>query len=118
MKTIGLELKGTIEQCDGYTIYHMSEEEKKLEKEGKIAIIGITICQYGPSGSSKTHNYTMVNMTQATHIDIFYDIEDDYMMDQTITFKDGQTVYGRSRDHQEVERWEALGIPISKSYGW
>lgn len=115
---IGLEPQGRIEKDGDLETYYMSEEEIKLQSQGKIAVIGTTMYVYGSKGSYKKHEYSMVNMTKATSISIFYDIEDDYMMDQTIKFEDGSSVYGRSRDHKEVERWEALGIPINKEYGW
>ena len=50
--------------------------------------------------------------------DIFYDIEDDNMMSQTLLLKDGSTIFGKSRNHEEVSKWEARGIKINKSYGY
>ena len=118
INVIGLKLQGEWENEDGLTVYHMSQEEMDRRAEGTLAVIGTTTYVSGPKGSYKQHDYTIVDMTQAVSIDIFYDIEDDYSMDQTITFANGEKVYGCSRNHEEVERWEKLGIPITKSYGY
>lgn len=115
---IGIVPQGRIEKDGDMETYYMSEEEVQLQSEGKIAVIGTTTYVYGPKGSYAQHEYSMVDMTKAISVDIFYDTEDDYMMDQTIKFNNGESIYGRSRNHEEVKKWEALGIPITKSYGY
>ena len=115
IKTIGLTLQG---EYDENGVYHMTPKEIEAEKNGEIAVVGTTTYTHGPNGSYRHHEYTIVNMKMAINIDIFYDIEDDYMMDQTIKFNNGESVYGRSRNHKEVELWESMGIPINKSYGY
>lgn len=118
IKGIGMELQGEFIEKNGLTIYHMSKEELKRANNGEIAVVGTTIYSSGPNGSSKTHDYAIVDMDFVEKVDIFYDIEDDYSMNQTFHFKDGSSRFGMSRDHKEVELWEQKGIPINKSYGW
>lgn len=118
IETIGIELDGSWEHRDGLTVYHMSEKELAMEKTGTLAVVGTTTYIYGPKGSYKEHNYTICNMLEAISIDIFYDVEDNNMMDQTIKFANGKSVYGRSRNYEEVGKWKKLGIPITESYGY
>ena len=118
MKVIGLELQGKMTVKDDLTTYYMTEEEIKKMNNGEIAVVGTVTYEYGPNGSSKTHKNTIVNMNLVKEIDIFYDIEDDNMMSQTLLLKDGSTIFGKSRNHEEVSKWEARGIKINKSYGY
>lgn len=118
INVIGLELKGNWTQDGSLTTYQMTEEEINKMNNGEIAVVGTVTYEYGPNGSSRTHENTIVNMNLVKEIDIFYDIEDDNMMSQTLLLEDGSTVFGRSRNHEEVEKWEARGIKISKSYGY
>ena len=121
MKAIGLELKGksTFDE-NGCETYYPSEEEKEQMLQGKIAVVGTTTYHYnfGKGEAAREHDYTIVNMDTVSKISIFYDTEDDYMMSQTFHLKSGSTLFGMSRNHEEVEKWESLGIPISKGYGW
>lgn len=119
IKTIGVKLKGAWERSGGLTTYYMTEEEISQRNSGKIAIVGVVIYEYNSDGSAtKTHENTIINMDFVKKVDIFYDIEDDYMMNQTFELKDGSTVFGKSRDHDEVKKWEKNGVMIIKSYGY
>lgn len=118
LKGIGLQLQGKFKQDGDLTIYQMSEEELRKANNGEIAIVGTTIYSSGPNGSSKTHDYVIVNMNFVDRVDIFYDVEDDYSMNQTFHFKDGSSRFGISRDHDEVALWESNGVKINKNYGW
>lgn len=114
IKTIDHTLQGWYEKRNGSEVYHMSKEELKLEEQGKLAIVGSTI--YG--NGYRYHEYTIISMKNVVKIDIFYDVEDDYSMAQTIHFKDGTSLWGISRNHKEVELWEKNGVKINKSYGY
>lgn len=118
VKGIGMELKGEFKKDGDLTIYHMSEEELEKANNGKIAVVGTTTYICGPNGSSKKHDYAIVDMNFVESVDIFYDTEDDYSMNQTFNFKDGSSRFGMSRDHDEVAKWESNGVKINKSYGW
>lgn len=111
---IGIELKG---EYVGIA-YHMTNEEIEKEKQGDIAVIGSTTYVYKNGEEYREYNYDILNMNIVENIDIFYDTEDDYKMDQTFHLKDGSTLYSVSRNHEEVKLWEQKGIPITKSYGW
>jgi hypothetical protein len=118
IETYGIELKGRFE---GDT-YIMTEEEKRMEKSGELSVFQTTSYTYSfKLGRTKvvTSDPIVINMTtQVDHIDIFYDIEDDYGMNQTVYLKNGKKVWTRSRDHKRVSNWEKLGIKINKSEGW
>lgn len=120
MKAIGLKLEGKTIKENECELYYMSQNEVEKQKKGEIAVIGTTIYHYNDpeKGNYKEHNYTIINMNCVEKISIFYDTEDDYMMSQTFHLKNGSSLFGMSRNHEEVEKWESLGIPISKGYGW
>lgn len=111
---IGIELKGKYVGI----AYYMTNEEIEKEKQGDIAVIGSTTYVYKNGEEYREHNYDILNMDIVENIDIFYDTEDDYKMDQKFHLKDGSTLYSVSRNHKEVKLWEQKGIPITKSYGW
>lgn len=110
METIGIELKGTY---DKNGTYHMTKEEIEMEEKGELVVVGCTIRH----GGYKYHEYKIISIKEVERINIFYDIEDDYSMDQTFYMKNGEKVYGISRNHAQVKAWEAMGIPIEKTEG-
>lgn len=120
IKGIGIKLKGKFIKKGTLTEYYPTEEELEELKKGKLAVIGATTQTFNSKDGSliKEHEYNIVNMDEVEKVDIFYDIEDDYMMDQTLYLKNGKTLWGMSRDHEEVAKWEKNGIEIKKGYGW
>ena len=118
IKTYGLELQGTFTD-EGY---RMSKEENEKWHKGEIAVFQPVIHTYNfhkGTHKKKTCSATIVNMvTEVSHIDIFYDTEDEYHMSITVYLKNGEKVWKMSRDHDEVQDWKKLGFKISESYGY
>lgn len=110
IETIGLKLKGWYDENG---TYHMTDEEIKQEEQGQLVVVGCTIYSSG----FKTHDYRIISIKEVERISIFYDIEDDYCMSQTFYLKNGEKVWGMSRNHTQVSCWEAMGIPIEKTEG-
>ena len=115
---IGIELKGKHVKQGTMSTYHMTDEEINLEKQGKIAVVGTTTYVMSPGCSYKEHKYSILNMNIVKKVDIHYDTEDEMMMSQTFTLKNGETIFSRSRNHDEVKRWKENGVQIDESYGY
>ena len=115
---IGITLQGKHENKDGMWYYYMTDEEINLQKEGKITVVGTTTYVHGPNESYRKHQYSVLNMDIVEKIDIFYDVEDEMMMSQTFTLENGETIFSRSRDHNEVSKWKQNGVQIEESYGY
>lgn len=118
IETYGIELKGHFEE----NRYIMTDEEKEMQEKGELSVFQTVTHTYNFAKGyhkEKVSDPIIINMkTEADHIDIFYDIEDDYAMSQTVYLKNGEKVWTRSRDHERVSNWEKLGIKIDKSYGY
>ena len=114
IRAIGLTLQGVFEQDEQLTKYYMTKEEKEKEKNGDITVVGTTTYVTGKNGEYKIHESIILSMSEVERIHIDYDPEDDYIMDQHFYLKNGEKLYGRSRDHEEVKLWESKGIPITK----